>query len=282
MEAIVLDFLDYLAERGLSLHTIQAYGTDVRKCLAALPEGFSKEDLMEYFVQLRKKGYASSSLCRICISLRIFFQFMKKEGYSTTEYPFLYETPKVWQLIPEVLTTEEVQQLLHGVKGPSRLDVRNSALLELLYATGMRVSEVCALLWSDLSETQVRVRGKGNKERVIPLLPSIYDALMTYAKQWGLEKEHTPIFLTHRKKSIDRMTVWNIVKRASKQAGLQKSVSPHTLRHSFATHLLESGADLSVISDLLGHADVGTTDRYTQISKRHIQQAFNTFHPRNT
>lgn len=214
--------------------------------------------------------------------MKVFFRFLKKEGIITSDLSCYFETPKIWQLIPEVLQMEEIDLLLAQPKADDRIGARDKAILELMYATGMRVSELCGLCLNDLSDTFVKVRGKGSKERMIPVGKKAIDAVDHYLIHFRGEsqQENGPLFVSTTGKRIDRMTVWKQVKLYAKKAGITKSISPHTLRHSFATHLLERGADLRLIQDMLGHEDIGTTDRYTHVTGSRLKAAFKAFHPR--
>lgn len=216
------------------------------------------------------------------VAIKVFFRFLKKEGLISVDLGCYFETPKIWQLIPEVLQIGEVDALLSQPKIDDRIGARDKAILELLYATGMRVSELCGLCIHDLSDTFVKVQGKGNKERIIPVGKKAIVAVDHYLVHYRGEvrEENGPLFVTSGGKPIDRIMVWNRVKMYAKKAGIAKSISPHTLRHSFATHLLEGGADLRLIQDMLGHEDIGTTDRYTHVSGSRLRAAFKEFHPR--
>lgn len=286
-DPLVLDFLDHIrSEKGLSSHTIEAYGRDIRafaEFLGGLDwRGVAPEQILAFLAQLKGKGYASSSICRILVAVKVFFRFLKREGVISLDLGRYFETPKLWQLIPEVLSLEEVNALLAAPLKDDRIGVRDRAILELLYATGMRVSELCGLKIQDLSDTFVKVKGKGKKERLIPVGKQAIHAVDDYLIRFrGLsEGDQAPLFVTARGKPIDRTTVWSRVKTYAKAAGITKSISPHTLRHSFATHLLENGADLRLIQEMLGHEDIGTTDRYTHVTGHRLKTAFKTFHPR--
>lgn len=282
-----LDFLDYIrSEKGLSPHTIEAYGRDISLFGSLLNGKHWKEvvpeDILAFLGLLKGKGYASSSICRTLVAIKVFFRFLKKEGEMTLDLGRYFDTPKIWQLIPEVLSVEEVDALLAQPKTDDSLGSRDKAILELLYATGMRVSELCGLSLNDLSDTFVKVKGKGKKERIIPVgkkaMTAIDDYLLRFRGE--MKEENGPLFISPRGKPIDRITVWNRVKAYARSAGIAKSISPHTLRHSFATHLLDNGADLRLIQDMLGHEDIGTTDRYTHVTGNRLKAAFKAFHPR--
>jgi len=286
-ERLKLDFLDYIrSEKGLSSHTIEAYARDVQVFGETL--GFTDwkkvtpEHILVFLSHLKSKNYASSTICRMLTAVKVFFRFLKKEGEITLDLGRYFDTPKLWQLIPEVLTTDEVDALLAQPKLEDAIGARDKAILELLYATGMRVSELCFLKITDISDTFVKVRGKGKKERVIPVGKKAIEALDFYLINYRGEvrEENGPLFISPRGKAIDRITVYNRVKVYAKKAGIMKSISPHTLRHSFATHLLENGADLRLIQDMLGHEDISTTDRYTHVTGNRLKNAFKNFHPR--
>ncbi len=285
--AAALEFLDYLrSEKGLSPHTVEAYGRDIRsfaQFLSNLPwPDVGGEHVLSFLAHLKEKGYASSSICRTLVAVKVFFRFLKREGIVSIDLGRYFETPKMWQLIPDVLTVQEVDALLAQPKSDDPIGARDRAILELLYATGMRVSELCRLTLSDLSDTFVKVKGKGKKERVIPVNKQAIAAVDRYLLEFRgqAKEENAPLFITSRGKPIDRVSVWSRVKAYAKSAGIAKEISPHTLRHSFATHLLENGADLRLIQDMLGHEDIGTTDRYTHVASSRLKAAFKAFHPR--
>ena len=235
---------------------------------------------MSHMSFLKEKGYATTSIYRTLMALRVFFRFLKREGYVEKDPTALLESPKIWQLIPEVLTAEEVERLLKA-PGEGEEEARDRAVLETLYATGIRVSELCNLDIHDVGENTVRVLGKGGKERIVPIGEEAIAAIDTYLGNYRHEKgDHRPLFVTKKGRRMNRVTVWKKVKFYARSVGIEKEISPHTLRHSFATHLLDNGADLRVIQEMLGHADIGTTDRYTHLSKKRLFDAFDTFHPR--
>lgn len=283
----ILDFLDYLrSERGLSRHTIEAYGRDVRSFASFLETKewhlVTSEHVLQFLTRLRAGSYATSSICRILVAVKVFFRFLKKEGLIHVDLGRYFETPKIWQLIPQVLNIEEVDALLAQPQLDDFIGSRDKAILELLYATGMRASELCQLRIQDLSDTFVKVKGKGKKERIIPVGKMALQAVDHFLQRFRgeMREEDAPLFVSRRGKRIDRVTIWNRVKAYARSAGITKSISPHTLRHSFATHLLENGADLRLIQDMLGHEDIGTTDRYTHVTGHRLKAAFQMFHPR--
>jgi integrase/recombinase XerD len=284
VEREIADFLAYLgSEKGLSPHTLEAYGRDLLS-YAKFAEGKKAEEvvceqIIEYFQTLKNKGIASSSLCRALVAIKVFFRFLKREKIISHNPTVFLESPKMWQLIPEVLTIDEVGRFLEMPDIETSIGARDKAIFMVMYASGLRVSELCGLNAGDISDDQVRVRGKGNKERVIPIAASAVAAVDYYLTQFRTEGDG-PLFLSSQGKRMDRVAVWERVKFYGKKAGIAKVISPHTLRHSFATHLLENGADLRVIQEMLGHSNIATTDRYTHVSRKHLHDAFEKFHPK--
>lgn len=283
---LLTDFLDYLrSERSLSKHTIEAYGRDIQafsKFICKDVRIVTSKDILSFLKHLKIKEYASSSVCRILISVKVFYRFLKKEGEIDIDLRHSFDTPKLWQLIPEVLSIEEVDTLLSQPETKDPIGARDKAILELLYATGMRVSEICSLKLNDLSDSLVKVTGKGKKERIVPVGQKAIQAVDHYLLNYRgiIKDDDAPLFVTRRGNPIDRTTIYHRIKIYAKSANIFKSVSPHTLRHSFATHLLENGADLRLIQDMLGHVDIGTTDRYTHVTGSRLKAAFKAFHPR--
>ncbi|HEY5234744.1 MAG TPA: site-specific tyrosine recombinase XerD [Rhabdochlamydiaceae bacterium] len=284
MEREIADFLDYLgSEKGLSPHTLAAYGRDL-KSYAKYSQGKKTEEvvadqIIEYFQTLKNKGIASSSLCRALVAIKVFFRFLKREKIISNNPTVFLESPKMWQLIPEVLTIEEVGRFLEMPAIETAIGARDKAIFMVMYASGLRVSELCGMNLGDISDDQVRVRGKGNKERVIPIASAAVAAVDFYLTQFRTEGDG-PLFLSSKGRRMDRVALWERVKFYGKKAGISKEISPHTLRHSFATHLLENGADLRVIQEMLGHSNIATTDRYTHVSRKHLHEAFEKFHPK--
>ncbi len=286
MNPLLNDFKAVLSvEQGLAPLTIESYIRDVKKFLNHFKDVslqvISQEDVVSFLSQMKQEGYASSSVFRQVMSLKVFFSFLLKERQINKNILQYLDSPKVWKLIPEVLTISEMDLLLDFPVPQTFLEARDRAILELLYASGLRVSELCSLNIQDVSDHEVRVLGKGNKERIVPIGQKAIDAIDKYAHFHSQFKEQKALFLTVRGNRIDRVTVWGIVKMRAKNVGIEKKISPHTLRHSFATHLLENGADLRVIQEMLGHADIGTTDRYTHVSHQHLKESFIKFHPHN-
>jgi len=292
MDDDLLDFLSYISsEKGLALNSIEAYRRDITAFVTFLRTqqiaSFSavhQEHMIRFLSQLKAADYATATISRALIALKVLFRFLKREQLVSTNVALYLESPKLWQLIPEVLSGEEIERLLSQPHVNTPLGARDRAILELLYASGLRVSELCQLGIYDVDDTFVRVHGKGGKERLVPLGKKAIDAIDHYLIHYRceFESEKQPrLFLTKYGHFIDRIVVWKMIKEYAKQAGIVKNISPHTLRHSFATHLLDNGADLRVIQEMLGHSHIGSTDRYTHVSRVRLQEAFQAFHPRN-
>ncbi|MEI6242988.1 MAG: site-specific tyrosine recombinase XerD [Chlamydiota bacterium] len=285
MNEYLATFLSYIQiEKNLSEHTIEAYGRDISSFLSFFqnltPQNIRKDHFLDYFAHLQEKKYASSSMCRHLVALKVFFRFLKKEEILLEDPSSYFDMPKIWQLIPSVLSCEEVESLLSQPDPNTGIGSRDRAIIELLYATGIRVSEACSLTITDVDDTYVKVKGKGKKERIVPIGKKAIEAIDHYLCHFRKNEQVPFLFLSKTGKNIDRITVWNRIRFYAKKAGIMKKVSPHTLRHSFATHLLENGADLRLIQDMLGHEDINTTDRYTHISSKHMRISFEEFHPR--
>lgn len=282
------NFLIYLAsEKGLAKNSLDAYRRDLLSLKKFLQEqgipgiGSVDEDTLIHFVSaLTKKGYAASSLCRCLVAVKVFFRFAHRENLIKRNAAAFLESPKMWKLIPEVLSIEETERLLAIPQIDNPIGSRDRAIFELMYACGLRVSEVCSLNIADVDDKTVRVKGKGGKERVLPVAQVAIEALDHYLLHHRKEGPEPGLFLNRKGKRITRLEIWGRIKVYAKKAGISKKISPHTLRHSFATHLLENGADLRVIQELLGHASIATTDRYTHVSSQHLSEAFSAFHPR--
>lgn len=286
------DFLSFItSEKGLAQNSIEAYGRDARAFFTFVEKkgiyravDITEDHIISFLADLKAAGYAVSSICRALITLKVLFRFLKREGIVPVDIAHYLETPKLWQLIPHVLSSSEIDVLLAQPDPKKALGGRDRAIIELLYASGLRVSELCRLSIYDVDDQFVRVMGKGGKERLVPLGAKALAAIDHYLLHYrsAFESEHIQaLFVNQRGKPLDRISVWKRIKHYAKKAGLSKKISPHTLRHSFATHLLDNGAELRVIQEMLGHAHIGSTDRYTHVSRSRLQEAFQKFHPRN-
>jgi integrase/recombinase XerD len=285
------DFLAYIgSEKGLSNNTIEAYRRDCLDFVVFLNQrkivAFKEvtQDHVIDFLGLRKEeGYASASLARNLIAIKVLFRFLKREGILLQNVAGYLGSPKLWQLIPEVMTYEEVERLLSQPDIEHPIGARDKAVLEVLYASGLRVSEVCSLKIHDIDEDTLKVFGKGRKERLVPLgrhATAAVDHYLIRFRSFYESDRQKALFVSRGGKSLNRIGIWKMIKKYAKQAEIIKNISPHTLRHSFATHLLDNGAELRVIQEMLGHASIGSTDRYTHVSRAHVQKAFEAFHPR--
>lgn len=281
------DFLDYISsEKGLSENTRKAYQRDINAFLAFLTqkgaalESVTEPILSNFLEYLQGKKFAPASCGRALIALKVFFRFLKREGVLDENPAYYLSSPKLWQMLPEVLSEEEAKALLGAPDRSSKEGARDAAILELLYSSGMRVSELCGLKLKDVEDTFIKVFGKGSKERLVPIGEPAIKALDHYLGQWRGDDKAEFLFLTDQGKPINRQIVWSLVRSYAKAAGLHKLVTPHTLRHTYATHMLNHGADLRIIQELLGHASISSTERYTHLSKKHLTEAFNRCHPR--
>ncbi|MBB65561.1 MAG: site-specific tyrosine recombinase XerD [Waddliaceae bacterium] len=290
MQDDIADFLVYLgSERGLSSHTLDAYRRDIASFVEFLNdlgvhtfESVEESHILSHLEKLKENNYASASVARAMIALKVLFRFLKREGILDADPSANLSTPKLWQVLPDVLSSQEVERLLQKPDTSKRRGARDRAILELMYATGVRVSELCGLNLSDVGDEFIKVFGKGSKERVIPVGKKALDAIDHYLLNGRDSRydEEKALFLTRRGNRMDRISVWKMIKDYGKEAGIHKNISPHTLRHSFATHLLDNGADLRLIQDFLGHANIDSTERYTHISQQHIIDAFRNCHSR--
>lgn len=281
------DFLVYIfSEKGLSENTCNAYRRDIRSFYLFLNKRaytdwnhVKKQDVIDFLSDKKKADYATSSISRSLIAIKVFFCFLKKEGVTSENIALYFETPKLWQVIPDVLTQYEMEKLLDLPDVNSMSGSRDRAIIELLYGTGIRVAELCQLKIHDVGDEDIRVKGKGGKERVVPIGTHAILAIDHYLTFRNDEEEKSSLFLTNRGKQIDRVAVWKMIKGYAKQAGIEKVISPHTFRHTCATDLLKNGADLRVIQEILGHADISSTERYMHVDCDQLKETFKAFHP---
>jgi integrase/recombinase XerD len=293
--AFLLDrFADFLAlERGASPRTSEAYLRDVTRLVtfavvkaAPSPVDLTSRLLRAYVYQLKDLGLSPASIRRNVSAARTYFRFLLADGHIVRDPTERLETPKRWRRLPEVLTVAEVKALLEAPSVDDPLYFRDRALLELAYGAGLRVSEWIGIGTRDvmLGDALVRIFGKGAKERLVPIGRSAIAALAIYQRELRPRLERGKgrgiLFLNARGEPLSRMGAWKILKRYVERAGLTKHVSPHTLRHSFATHLLEGGADLRAVQEMLGHADISTTQIYTHVDREYLRQVHRQYHPR--
>nr|WP_244361582.1 site-specific tyrosine recombinase XerD [Dolosigranulum pigrum] len=290
------EYIIYLKiERGLSANTVTSYKRDIEKYLTFLTEKkitqldeVSRFEILDFLQTLRQSGAADNSIIRMVSSLRKFHQYLKRESIVSDDPMQLIDTPKKASTLPKAISPQAVEQLLEAPDTTTPLGVRDRTILELMYATGLRISELVNLKLSDMHLTMgfIQTMGKGEKERIIPLgeiasqwLDHYLDGARVYLQDQSAETSEY-VFLNSRGKSLSRQGVWKKVKQLALEAGIDQNVTPHTLRHSFATHLLENGADLRMVQELLGHADISTTQIYTHITKTRLKQVYSDYHPR--
>ena len=290
------EYIIYLKiERGLSANTVTSYKRDIEKYLTFLMEKkitqldeVSRFEILDFLQTLRQSGAADNSIIRMVSSLRKFHQYLKRESIVSDDPMQLIDTPKKASTLPKAISPQAVEQLLEAPDTTTPLGVRDRTILELMYATGLRISELVNLKLSDMHLTMgfIQTMGKGEKERIIPLgeiasqwLDHYLDGARVYLQDQSAETSEY-VFLNSRGKGLSRQGVWKKVKQLALEAGIDQNVTPHTLRHSFATHLLENGADLRMVQELLGHADISTTQIYTHITKTRLKQVYSDYHPR--
>ena len=287
-------FADFLAlEQGSSPRTREAYGRDLSRFRdyarahgAGGPVDVSSRLLREYVYHLKDLGLAPASIRRNISAVRTWFRFLLADGHVVRDPSERLETPKRWRSLPDVLSVEEAERLLAAPSLDQPLAFRDRALLELAYGAGLRVSEWISIGLKDvlLEDALVRVFGKGGKERLVPIGRSAIGAGAVYLRELRprLERGHGrgALLLNARGDPLTRMGAWKILRKYVEKAGITKAVSPHTLRHSFATHLLEGGADLRAVQELLGHADISTTQIYTHVDREYLRSVHRQYHPR--
>jgi integrase/recombinase XerD len=293
MEPLIDRFLEHLVvERGLAQNSLEAYRRDLTRYGRYLQgrqrqvTTLDRAEVPRYLLGLREAGLSPRSVARHLAAIRQFHRFLVREGHSTDDPTAHLESPRPWRRLPTVLSSEEVERLLALRVATTPQALRNHAMLEVLYASGLRVSELVGLRLADLdlSVGVVRILGKGDKERLVPLGEVAVASLRAYLARGRprLEKRLACpyVFLGRHGRGLTRQTFWQLLKRYVGAAGITKRVTPHTLRHSFATHLLERGADLRSVQLMLGHADIGTTQIYTHLSRAHLKAIYDKHHPR--
>lgn len=293
-EHYIKDFVSYLkVEKGLAENSISAYHNDVRK-LADFsqgqklnPKNVTYDHLKGFIADLYDLGLSERTQARIISGIKQFFSFLILDEVIIKDPSELLETPSIGRKLPEVLTVEEIDQLINAIDLSKDEGHRNKAILETLYSCGLRVSELVNLKYSDIfiEEGFIRVIGKGNKERLVPLSKSVVNEISIYSsmrKHLKIQKGAEDfVFLNRRGVPLTRVMIFTIIRRLAESIGLQKTISPHTFRHSFATHLIEGGANLRAIQDMLGHESITTTEIYTHLDQSYLREAIISFHPRN-
>jgi integrase/recombinase XerD len=294
MKELIDTFLDYLSvERGLANNTIVSYREDLNSYIDFLAgchidalSKIARNDITNFMLHQKDKGLSTNSIARRLAAIRMFHRFLVRERILKNDPTNLIDSPKLWKKIPETLSLNEVDAIIAQPDIRDKQGIRDKAILETMYATGMRVSEVVNLKKDNvnLDIGFLRCIGKGNKERVIPVGRKAIVSLKRYLevsrpKLLG-KKESEFLFLSRFGKKISRQSLWKIIKKYARQARIKKSIKPHILRHSFATHLLERGADLRSVQEMLGHANISTTQIYTHINKDRLKTIHKMFHPR--
>ncbi len=293
IQAQLNQFLNYIrVEKGLSANTLSSYRRDLTKFIEYAGSRklsilqIDREAIRDFIRQLQGQGLQPRSLARHVVSLRNFFRFLHQDGQVSTDITAEIDSPQVGRSLPKFLAMDEVEKLLKQPDLSKPIGLRDKAMLELLYATGMRVSEIISLRTEDFDRNMgiLRCLGKGNKERLIPVGRSALSAVETYLREGRsrlLKKGESPyLFLNHRGSKLSRVGFWKIISGYGRQAAIAAPLTPHVVRHSFATHLLERGADLRSIQLMLGHSDISTTQIYTHVLKDRLKQVYQTHHPR--
>ena len=294
MNGFLQSFLDYISlERGLSINTRKAYADDLSQFIDFLTKKgittldfVSRKEVLDHLIAMKARGMSTNSISRHLVSIKVFFRYLLQEGILDTNITDTMDSPKLWKVLPDTLSEKEVSLLLAAPDMRKPLGVRNRALLEMLYASGLRVSELAHLQLSGLhlDEGYIRVIGKGCKERIIPIANESANLLIRYLEEVRPLFCDNPklqnVFVSKRATSLCRQRLWQIIKQYAKEAGIMKNVTPHTLRHSFASHLLQNGAPLRVIQEMLGHADIATTQIYTHVNPERLKSIHQQFHPR--
>lgn len=291
----ITDFVSYLKiEKGLSSNSIEAYERDVKKLAEYStqyhiePKKIKYEELKNFIAELYDLGLSPRSQARIISGIKQFFLFLLLEHIINQDPSELLEMPKIGRKLPEVLSIEEIDRLIEAIDLSSNEGHRNKAILETLYSCGLRVSELVNLKFQDIffDEGFIRVIGKGNKQRLVPFSQSVEKEISLYKTATRNHQKILPgnesfVFLNRRGAKLTRVMIFTIIKNLADQAGIKKTISPHTFRHSFATHLLEGGANLRAIQEMLGHESISTTEIYTHLDKTFLREAIISYHPRN-
>ncbi len=293
MYKYIEEFINYLSvERGLAYNTLLAYRRDLLHYFDYLTdiginkiEDIEKEHITAFMHFQKKAGLAANSICRSLSCIRMFHRFLVRERIIDCDPTILIDTPKLWKKVPETLSVYEIDAIIHASLGEDWQSIRDNAILELFYASGMRVSELINLRVEDVNFDigYIRCIGKGSKERIIPVGKKAINAVNRYCDivRPKLLKDNTTIlFLSRLGKRLSRQSIWKLIKHYARIAGINREIKPHTLRHSFATHLLEGGADLRSVQEMLGHSDISTTQIYTHIDRERLKSVHKHFHPR--
>lgn len=294
MKEFIDEFINYLSvERGLSHNTLLAYTRDLNKYVQFLArknkskvDDIQRSDINDYMYKQKQRGLSASSVCRNLAAIKSFHRYLARERIAKEDPTSLLETPKLWKRVPDVLSASEIEAIIKSTEGRDWQAIRDQAILELLYASGMRVSELVDLKVENVNMEvgYVRCIGKGRKERIIPIGRRARKAVKRYLDEVrGKSKKAkfiTVLFISRLGKKISRQSIWKIIKTYARKAKIKKTIKPHTIRHSFATHLLERGADLRSVQEMLGHSDISTTQIYTHVDRERLKSVHKQFHPR--
>ncbi len=294
MKELVDNFLNYLTvERGLSNNTVISYREDLSKYVSFMQKNgvdalsrITKEHITDFMLKEREQGISPNSVARRLAAIRMFHRFLTRERILKSDPSVLIDSPKLWKKVPDTLTVNEVEALISAPNSRNAQGVRDKAIFEVIYATGMRVSEAVNLKKVDvnLDIGFLRCVGKGNKERIIPLGRKAIESVKRYIQDSRPKllrgKERDSLFVSRLGEKISRQSLWKLIKKYASAARIKKPIKPHILRHSFATHLLEHGADLRSVQEMLGHSDISTTQIYTHINKDRLKSIHKQFHPR--
>jgi len=295
MQKLIHEFINYLSvERGLAMNTLESYGRDLRQYSQFLEQDDSESSLdtvsratiINYLLYLQAQGKATATIARRLAALKAFYQFLVREKRIKTDPTANLESPKLEKRLPRVLTVAEVERLLVQPDTSQPAGIRDRAMLELLYATGIRVSELVSLNVPDvnLEMGYIKCSGKGAKERIVPMgtlaVQTCRDYLQNARGKLVKDRDEPALFVNHHGHRLTRQGFWKIVKKYAEDAKIDKEITPHTLRHSFATHLLENGADLRSVQEMLGHADISTTQIYTHVTRGRLKEVYARSHPR--
>ena len=296
MEHFIDQYMNKLkSERRKSINTLMSYKRDLNKYHDYLHDELNIKSIISvtlgnirsYVRHLNDKGMSANSIKRAISSIRVYHSYITEKGFMKDNPANLLEIPKVPRKLPNILTIQEIESILNSIPNKTPMAKRDLAIFELLYSCGLRVTELCDLKISHIlwDSDMIRVLGKGDKERFVPLGPIAKENLTNYLNQDRSEltkkkSKVSEVFLSRNGNKLTRMMIWILLKKWTANANIKKEVSPHTLRHSFATHLLEGGADLRSVQEMLGHADITTTQIYTHLDKEHLKQVHRDFHPR--
>ncbi len=294
MLPLVEQFLDHLTlERGLSPNTRIAYGQDLKRFALFLqarristPGAVTRRHILDFLLAAKADELNANSIARMFVTIKVFFRFLQHESLLDANVTESMDSPRLWKALPAMLSYKEVERLLAAPKGDTPIKRRDRAILELLYATGLRVSELASLTLDNVQFDAgfLRCTGKGRKERVVPFSNMAAAALRAYIDTdrplWRRSSTNRALFLSRLGAPLSRKTLWQMIRKYGRVAAIAKPISPHTLRHSFASHLLHNGASLRVIQELLGHADIATTQLYTHVDQARLKAVHAQYHPR--